>query len=788
MATYNFPGVYSSVTDNSSFPTSVSRFRCAIVGTASKGVLNTPTLVSSVQDFRSTFGAPISGSYLADAAANTTKYSDSVYIVRIADTYKNIVTSKSLLQGPFTWTREGNILYVDDVTAPFTAQDAGEIWVRIYNGPVAVGDFAATYNNTKLEIDYADTATGGHSGADLTFYYLYEIIDTEIACQVTAGQYVQLSQPGKATTAGLKIVSTDVTTGRVKFIRAPITGETAVPGSIETGATKIAEAYEAATVAAADSADAAAPAEAMLSSCTWGSAITTFTAGGVLNGYELQLTPSTGLSMAEALAGANISAGTTLIQVSETGKATTYEALVKSMDATGRILLQTVSRADTGYQPVALAANYVAATVKVRTGYTAGAVHLRASSPGEWANTNTADTTGLTIKVLPGSTAGTKRMRVYENGNLVNDFDRLSADSTSAYYWPTQVNVTGSAVTVVNLPTEQPANTMIPWSRAAAVVNNPSFSGGQNGATVTADDYIGTSDGDDTVTGLQALTYPHDLPTLHVIACPGCTDMLVAREMANIAAEFNRVAIFDTPRGYNLREATAWHNSQLASSDSSSFSVLDTDYLGFYWNWILISDYFTGEQKYVPPSVGVIARMARNFDQYKPWFAHAGTTRGVLPEALGVEFPKVSQDALEACYGNGNCINPVLSLQGTITIWGNRTAKRSETKLSAINNVFLINECLNQLSAIARGYVFEPNDATLLSLLKTDFDNALTSIKNDRGMEDYSLIIDDSNNTAATRNNRSVYAALEVIPTDAAEKIYIGLSVNASGATLTSVS
>lgn len=787
MATNSFPGVYTTVIDNSAYSTSTSKFRCALVGVANKGVLNVPTPVTSIQSFKNAFGTPIDGTYLADAVANVAKYSDGAYVVRVASTYKTLATTQDLVNGPFSWTREGGIMYIDDVTGPFTDADNGKIWIRVYNGPAgaAATDYAATYDSQKLLIDLPDTAPGGHSGNGLTFYYLYTIVDTNLAVQVSPGEYVQLSQPGLATTTGLKVVTTDDTTGRIQFVRAPISNEASSAGVVDPSAVAIAAPYAAATVKVSRYADAASNAEAIIQGSVWGSTLSHITASGVLNGYELQLT-ATGVTLAEALAGANISAGTTIIRVNEPGKNTTYEALVKSIDRTGKITLQSTSRVDTGFQPVALADNYTLATIQVRSGFTP-AVHLQASTPGTWANTDTANSTGLTVKIVPGTSAGTKRLKVYEDSNLVNDFDNLSVDPSSAYYWPTVVNVDSSAVTVVNLPTVQPANTSIPWSRAAATINNPSFTGGENGATLGTDDIIGTATGDDNVTGLQSLTYPQDLPTFHVIAVPGCTDLIVARELANIAETYNRMAIFDSPRGYNLREATAWHDAQLvANSDSTSYSKIDSKYLSFYWNWVLVTSPFTAEQKYVPPTVLVAARMARNFDQYNPYWAHAGMTRGLLPEALGVEFPKVSTNALEASYGNGNCINSILTMQGSIVIWGNRTASRSETKMSAINNVMLVNECLNQMSTIARGYVFEPNDDTLLTQLKTDFDNALTAIKNNRGMDDYSLVMDSSNNTAATRNNRTVNVALSVIPTDAAERINIVCSVNSSGATLTS--
>jgi len=120
-------------------------------------------------------------------------------------------------------------------------------------------------------------------------------------------------------------------------------------------------------------------------------------------------------------------------------------------------------------------------------------------------------------------------------------------------------------------------------------------------------------------------------------------------------------------------------------------------------------------------------------------------------------------------------------------VYGERTLQRAESKLSSIHSVLLVNYLLNSLARIGRRYVFSPNDPELLSEIHETFDTVLRSVKNDRGLEGYEIIVDGSNNNASTRNNREVVVDLAIIPVDTMERMFLNATVNSSGATLNNV-
>ena len=115
------------------------------------------------------------------------------------------------------------------------------------------------------------------------------------------------------------------------------------------------------------------------------------------------------------------------------------------------------------------------------------------------------------------------------------------------------------------------------------------------------------------------------------------------------------------------------------------------------------------------------------------------------------------------------------------------TMQVADSKLTAVHNVILVNYIVNGLAEIGRRFVFDPNDAELLVLIRLAFSEFLDKVRNERGLEEYSLVIDDRNNNADTRNQRQVIVDLALIPVDVAERIFINATVEESGAVLNTV-
>jgi hypothetical protein len=753
-----FPGVYTTIVDKSFFTPSTSRFKPGLIGVASKGPFDVPTPVQSLKDFVNLFGRPITTTYTTDAQTEISIPDGSGYF--LADAV--------------------------DIIADFT--DAITV-VRI--------------GNRYTDLAPSDGTTSGAPNA----YTLFSAFNApRIEALLAAGNdvWLRVQETGQPSTVNVSVTSAGAGTIVVDSAGDPFVG-----------------AYTAATVGYNLYDKAANAAEGVLYAYTYGSnasqySDSVYTSVGSISGYKNQFQ-------------FYCSANATAIQVGdvfklkETNKDSTHEVRVKSSlinygDTSGTVYLEKTDLPQIGYQALPLQDNYTAASLYKPTGKIV-CLYLKASTEGTWAN-GASSAEGLYLKVRPGSDGGTKKLEVYWDSALVETHDNITDDpSDTANFWTVRLARGQSAYVYMDQETSLlsdnwcAANTVAPWDSRffgstatvglpvpmplgatnagwlAVTIGNVQDTGGQfvkgyNGENPQDSDWIGDLDPvTDTMSGVRAFE-DTDTVEINVLASPmDNVSTAVMEQMGRTCAKINAIALCDVPAGLNAREAIDWHNGKLPTQDGTR---LDNRNVAVYWNWFMMTNRWA-ETKFVPPTLGVLRALAYTFNVDKPWSAAAGENRGYLQMAQRVQFDRVSEDTKQAMYGNGNSVNPILKIKGRHYLYGERTMQRAESKLTAVHNVVLVNWVVNGMAAVARRYVFDPNDAELLIQLKLAFTEFLDRIANERGIEQYNLVMDDRNNTPETRNNREVIVDLELIPTDVAERIYINAIVRESGAVLNTV-
>lgn len=732
---HTFPGVYTSITDQSFLTPTTSRFSAGLIGPATKGPLNTPTQCKSLKDFRRYFGQSLgAGFYLADAAALLADLTDGLYILRVAHEYTAVSgCSASGDSGGYRIHTAKAALFDPDA---FDADPATNVYIRI-----------------------------SQEGLPSTVNVVVEATGTDVD-----GPYIDIAATGDALAA-------DYTAADIAFSE--------VEGAAN-NAESVLYAYEYETTV-----------------------IGAGTIAGSKSAYTLTYTGGGGASDWEVGG---------VYKITQSGKVTTQEIRVKRIIADSPVIVEfeTSDVAQYGYQALSLQDSYTSATAYKAKTSTVAVLYLTAASPGTWANGEDS-ATGLYVKVLPGSKAGRKKLEVYEDASLVETFDNLVLDADSVDFYETRINGASRYIVVKFVAPDEvttgsdgsPANTVDPWdttltpsstphSMPAGPLNNGqtggvhgSFANGYNGATVTDDDIIGTIDpSDEQTTGIKAF---EDVDSVEVdfICAPGISNgdisVAVSQEMARVARKVNAEALIDVPKDLTAREAIDWHNGE---GVYASRGRIDNRNVACYWNWWTGTDRWSADStatKAYPPTMAALRALAYTFDNDKPWYAAAGEIRGQIPEALSVQFTKVSQETRDAMYGDGNSVNPILLQRGNILVFGERTLQRAESKLTALHSNVLVHYIVKNLAALGRRFVFDPNDVELITQVKLSFTEFLDKVKNERGMEAYNLVIDETNNTADSRNRRELNVDLYLIPTDTVERIFINAIVRESGANLKSV-
>lgn len=749
-----FPGVYATVRDDSYVISQTSRFNAGLVGPAEKGPFNVATKVRSLREFTRTFGKSLSRSYLANAAAILSDLSDGTYVVRIGRQYEELglvgtaIGSGNSLGAYQLVTRNAD----DDGIAPTVVFKPGEyVRVREYGKKTSVAkvgqtiDHDASAGTPDQLVAYADAAP------------------TVLLLDNTAGA------------PGLQ----DTYTTAAKVFRSTV-------------------------------ASAANEAEAFLLGNNWVEVVESspVVVSGTKNGFKLSLsggTASDRTAMRTALK--HLPDGR--FRLTQTGKVTTYELRIKEVRDDDTIILENTNNTEYGYQSLPLQDTYTGAAIFKHDGARPTIAHVFAASAGTWANTDGA--AGLKLQVSPGSVPGTKKILVYENSALVETIDNLSDSAESTDYYETRINGKSDFITIKMLTAAHPANTIDGWRPtvdedgdsgtpevARVNVNVATFSGGENGEDVTDSDFVGEiNPADEAGTGLKAFTDVENVD-VDVLWCSPIQDtngldtgtsVAVAQELDRVAGIANAIAFIDVPRKDNnglvsARLAIDWHNG---AGVYSGRGKLDTYRLACFWNWFTVTDPFTGMSKDLPPSIAALRCMAFTFDAEKPWYAIAGPKRGLVPEALALNYTKLSQDTKDAMYGEGNSVNPILVDRGIKMLYGERTMQRRESKLTAIHSVVVTNEIIKGLTEIGKQFIFDPNDSELLMRLRLAFTSFLDKIVNERGVEEYNLVMDEKNNKPDNRNRREVIVDLEYVPTDVFERLFLTATTKQSGG-LTSTS
>ena len=192
-----------------------------------------------------------------------------------------------------------------------------------------------------------------------------------------------------------------------------------------------------------------------------------------------------------------------------------------------------------------------------------------------------------------------------------------------------------------------------------------------------------------------------------------------------------------------------------AAVTSSTYGVIDSGYKYMF-------DRFQDTFRYVPLNGDIAGLCARNDINNFPWFSPAGTARGAILNAVKLAYnpSKTQRDKLYSAR-----VNPVIFSPGAgIVLFGDKTAFGKSSAFDRINvrRLFIFLE--NAISAAAKDQLFEFND----EITRTNFVNIvepfLRDVQAKRGITDYVVICDETNNTAAVIDNNEFVADIFIKP------------------------
>jgi hypothetical protein len=277
----------------------------------------------------------------------------------------------------------------------------------------------------------------------------------------------------------------------------------------------------------------------------------------------------------------------------------------------------------------------------------------------------------------------------------------------------------------------------------------------------------------------------------NLIACPGYPELIGELVSLNYDRGLTAFVVGDTPARLTP-DATSllnWGtNQQLALEDNDLGLVSSDEYLGMFYPWGFTSDNF-GNNVVVPPSHMMLRTIALNDQVAYPWFAPAGVRRGGITNATAVGYVDAEGEFNSVALNNGQRdtlasvkVNPLTFITGTgLVNYGQYTRARAASALDRINVARLVVYLRRQLNALAKPYIFEPNDKITRDEIKGAVESLLLELVGQRALYDFLVVCDESNNTPSRIDRSELYIDIAIEPVKAVEFIYIPLRLKNTG-------
>lgn len=206
----------------------------------------------------------------------------------------------------------------------------------------------------------------------------------------------------------------------------------------------------------------------------------------------------------------------------------------------------------------------------------------------------------------------------------------------------------------------------------------------------------------------------------------------------------------------------------------SSYAVFDSGYKYTF-------DRFTNTFVYVPTSGDIAGVMARTNSINFPWYSPAGSARGALNNVIKLAY-NPTQSERDRLYAAG--INPIITTRGQGTIlFGDKTALGKEgsafTRIN-VRRLFLFVE--EAISRFSRSSLFEFNDSVTRANFVNIVEPFLRDIKAKRGITEFRLICDETNNSPDVIDRNEFRADIYIQPSRSVNYVSLTFVASATGA------
>ena len=205
---------------------------------------------------------------------------------------------------------------------------------------------------------------------------------------------------------------------------------------------------------------------------------------------------------------------------------------------------------------------------------------------------------------------------------------------------------------------------------------------------------------------------------------------------------------------------------------STSYAVLDSGYKYQY-------DKYNDVYRYIPYNGDIAGLCVRTDETRDPWWSPAGFNRGQLKNVIKPAFNprKAERDILYKAR-----VNPVVAFPGEGTVlYGDKTALTKPSAFDRINvrRLFIVLE--KAIATAAKYSLFEFNDEFTRAQFKSMVEPFLRDVMGRRGIYDFRVVCDETNNTGEVIDRNEFVADLYIKPARSINYIQLNFVAVRSG-------
>ena len=214
------------------------------------------------------------------------------------------------------------------------------------------------------------------------------------------------------------------------------------------------------------------------------------------------------------------------------------------------------------------------------------------------------------------------------------------------------------------------------------------------------------------------------------------------------------------------------------SLSSTSYAVFDSGYKYMY-------DRFNDLYRWIPCNGDVAGLCVSTSATLEDWYSPAGTNRGGLRNAVKLAFNPTQSDRDELYQAR---INPIVSFPGTgVILFGDKTALAAPSAFDRINVRRLFLAVQKRAERLAKGVLFEQNDATTRVGFASALNSYMSEVRSRRGVTDFLIVCDETNNTPSVIDRNEFVAEIYIKPTRSINYITVTLTATKTGVSFSEV-